>query len=336
MRYRRMGATGLLLSEIALGTWATVDERLDPATSLALITKAYDLGVNVFDTAETYGDGRAEEVLGEILRQRGWGRETFVICTKVMWGVGPQRPNSWGLSRKHVIEGCQASLRRLQLDHVDILLCHRPDPETPLEETVQAMGSLVQAGKALYWGTSEWPASLIAEARRIADAIGTPCPVVDQSRYNLFDRDRVERELVPLAGQGLAIWGWSPLSYGVLAGRYAPGREASSRLERPGMDWLKEDAIGGDRGATRLALAAALSELADERGVHPAVLALAWALAGPNIASVVTGASDPADLASNIKGLANLGEIAPIRALIEEKLFKRSLSGALPPPSATS
>jgi voltage-dependent potassium channel beta subunit len=325
MRYRRMGATGLQLSEIAVGTWTTLGDRLDFETSTDLIATAYDLGVNLFDSAETYAGGRAEEVLGRILRQQGWRRETFVICTKIMWGTGGREPNAWGLSRKHVIEGCAASLKRLQLDHIDLLLCHRADPQTPLEETVHAMGSLVRAGKVLYWGTSEWPPSLIAEARRISAGLGVPGPCVDQSRYNLFERQRVEMELAGLAAEGLAVCGWSPLAYGILAGRCSAGVESSSRIERPGMDWLKEDALGGGRGPARLAMASELVELAHELGAKPAVLALAWALAGPHLSSVITGASDPRHLADNLRGVAALGDVGQIRARIDQHLLEQGI-----------
>ncbi len=321
MRYRRMGATGLQLSEVALGTWATVGDRLDIDASARLLQSAYDLGVNFFDTAEVYAEGRAETTLGHVLKQSQWRRESFVVCTKVMWGTGGNQPNTWGLSRKHVIEGCNASLRRLNLDHVDVLLCHRPDPNTPVAETVDAMGTLVRAGKVLYWGTSEWPVEMIHEAIDAADRLSAPRPTIEQSQYNLFKAARVETELDGLARSGLGLCAWSPLAYGLLAGRHDTNSSAQPcRTEREDMAWLKEDVLGGGKQEQRMKIANALVKLADKSGFHPACLALAWCLGWEQLTCAITGASRPKQLQENLSGLDALGDIVQARAWIAEEL----------------
>jgi voltage-dependent potassium channel beta subunit len=320
-----MGQTGLLLSEVGLGTWATVGDRLDEAASKDLIATAYDLGITHFDLAEVYANGLAESTFGSILSRLRWNRETYVISTKLMWGTQDQRPNTWGLGRKHLIEGCNASLKRLRLDYVDLLLCHRADSETPLEETVETMGDLVRTGKVLYWGTSEWPANLIEQARDIARRAGSPMPVVDQSRYNLLERSRVETELADLAGDGLAICGWSPIAYGVLAGRSTVPGADDGRFGRSDMDWLRENLLGGDDRQVRLAISQELLLLASELGTTGAVLALAWAIASPLLSSVITGASSAEQLQENMSGLDRLGDLGSVRNLIDSRLQDRGL-----------
>ncbi len=300
MEYRRVGLSGLQVSALALGTWATVGERLDVKKTAALFAAAYEHGINLFDTAEIYANGTCEQVMGRALRQLRWPRGSYVLSTKVMWGTGDRRPNMWGLSRKHVIEGCEDSLRRLGVEHIDLYLCHRPDPDVPLEETVRAMGDLIRQGKILYWGTSEWPAADISRSRSIALQLGVPPPVTEQPRYNLFHRRRVEIEYAPLfEGEKLGAAVWSPLAYGLLTGRYAADGSGSGRLNRRGYEWLQEEALGNGRKAARLAAVKALQTVAGEAGGTPAQLALAWCLSNPAITTVIIGASSTRQLHEN-------------------------------------
>jgi len=281
MQYRRMGNTGLRLSAISLGTWATIGERLNHTESLVLLDEAYQLGVNFFDGGETYGDGAAERALGKALVTLAWPRETFVVSGKIYWGVHGGRPNTAGLSRKHVIEGCHATLRRLRLDHLDLLLCHRPDPETPVAETVAAMSDLIRQGKILYWGTSEWPPERVIEACDVAPATGGYPPVVEQLQYNLMERRRVEEDFARIPDRfGLGLTVWSPLAYGLLAGRYDDGFPARARLSDPAYAWLRSSALGRDEERT-LARYRGANALARKWGMEPAVLALAWVLRNP-------------------------------------------------------
>jgi voltage-dependent potassium channel beta subunit len=296
MRYRRMGRSGLYLSEVSLGTWATIGERLDFSGSLALLAEAYHLGVNFFDGGETYGDGAAEEALGRAMVKLGWPRETFAVSGKVYWGTHGGRPNTCGLSRKHIIEGCHATLRRLRLDYLDLFLCHRPDADTPVEETVEAMTDLVRQGKILYWGTSEWPADRFRAAHEYAVAACGRPPVVEQLQYNIMERNRVEREYADLIDRlGIGLTVWSPLAYGLLAGRYDRGFPAAARLSDPRYAWLRAAALGGDE-EIKLARYRAVNALARASGLEPTALAVAWVLRNPRVSSAVCGASSPEQL----------------------------------------
>lgn len=317
MRYRRLGNTGLQLSELSLGTWATVGDTLGTGDSQRLVESAYDEGVNFFDTAEVYSNGEAEAILGSILKAAGWPREAYVICTKIMWGTGLNKPNTTGLSRKHLIEGCHASMKRLQLDHLDLMLCHRADPNTRIEETVRAVGHLLQKGDILYWGTSEWSTTSIIEACQIADELGIMRPVVEQSRYNLFYRKRVESELLNCMAGSLGLCAWSPLSYGVLAGTYD---KEQSRIRRSDMLWLKDDLLGDDNASSKLSLASALEGVAKEIGLSPAVLALAWNLGNENVSTVLTGASNVKHLVDNLRSVNNISDLKQTRKWIDDAL----------------
>ncbi|MGW4213446.1 aldo/keto reductase [Lentzea sp. NPDC004789] len=303
MRYRRLGATGLQVSALSLGSWGTIGERLDLPQSVALVDVAFQQGINFFDSAETYADGGAESMLGAVLRQLGLPRETYLVSGKVFWGVHGKRPNTWGLSRKHVVEGCHASLRRLQVDHLDLYLCHRHDPGTPLAETVSAMSDLVRQGKVLYWGTSEWPASLVEEAHRLATERGEAPPVVEQLQYNLLERRRVEQDFAGVRQRlGLGITTWSPLAYGLLAGRYDDSFPEDARLSDPAYGWLRETVFGQDETGV-LARVRAVNALAGELGLHPATLALAWVLRNPAVDTAICGASRPSQLAAQLAAL---------------------------------
>jgi voltage-dependent potassium channel beta subunit len=299
MKYRRLGKSGLQLSELSFGAWVTFAQQIDSKTAEKLMTIAYDSGVNFFDNAEAYASGKAEVMMGDILKRKGWPRDTFVVSSKVFWGG--DLPNQEGLSRKHVIEACHAALRRLQVDYLDLYFCHRPDPNTPIEETVRAMSDLIAQGKVLYWGTSEWNAESIREAHRIAREQLLVPPTMEQPQYNMFHRENVERTLAPLYREmGLGTTVWSPLASGLLTGKYNSGDPGNTRISLPSYDWLREQ-FEGDEARRRLAKVKQLAEVADDLGTTLPRLALAWCLKNPNVSSVITGASKPEQLKENMK-----------------------------------
>lgn len=304
MLYRRLGRSGIQLSAISLGAWATVGESLDLAATTRLLAEAFEAGVNFFDNAETYGDGESELLVGRALKTLAWPRESYLVSSKVYWGTGGRGPTARGLNRKHVIEACEASLRRLGVDHLDLYLCHRPDPETPLEETVRAMSDLVShQGKVLYWGTSEWPAEAIFAADRFARDNGLVPPTTEQTQYNLCVRRRVEDEYPKVvASLGLGLMAWSPLAHGLLAGRYRDALPAKARLNRRGYEWLREEVLGAAE-ADRLRAGRELCEIADDHGVSPAQLSMAWVLRNPGVCTAITGASSSAQLRDTLGAL---------------------------------
>ncbi len=312
MLYRRLGQSGLQVSAISLGAWATIGERLDVRASARLLEAAYDLGVNFFDNAETYADGRGETVMGEALARLRWPRETFLVSSKVYWGAGSDRPTARGLSRKHVVEACEAALRRLRVDHLDLYLCHRPDPDTPIAETVCAMSDLIaHQGKVLYWGTSEWPAAAVAQAHRVARERGMVAPVCEQPQYNLLTRTRVEREYEQLCEQlGLGLMVWSPLAYGLLSGRYNADLDAEGRLARDGYEWLR-DGVLGVRAPQRLTAVRAFCSRARQHGLAPAQLAVAWVLGNRRVSTAITGASSVAQLRETAAAVELLNRVTP-------------------------
>jgi voltage-dependent potassium channel beta subunit len=314
MKYRHLGKSGLQLSELSFGAWVTFAQQIDNKTAEKLMTVAYDSGVNFFDNAEAYASGKAEIVMGEILKRRGWPRDTFVVSSKVFWGG--DLPNQEGLSRKHVFEACHAALRRLQVDYLDLYFCHRPDPETPIEETVRAMGDLVAQGKVLYWGTSEWSAGAISEAYRIARELHLSPPTMEQPQYNMFHRENVERDLAPLYGEiGLGTTTWSPLASGLLTGKYNEGDPGGTRISLPNYGWLREQ-FENDEARRRLAKVKQLAGVAKDLGVPLPQMALAWCLKNPNVSSVITGASKPEQVRENMKA----GEIVD---QLDEAVMKR-------------
>jgi voltage-dependent potassium channel beta subunit len=270
------------------------------------MTAAYDAGVNFFDNAEAYGNGQAEISMGKALRRAGWRRESIVVSTKIFWGG--DGPNDTGLSHKHIIEGLHAALRRLGLDYVDLAFCHRPDPATPIGETVRAWDILVRQGKVFYWGTSEWAAEDILRANDFAIEHGLTPPVMEQPQYNLFVRDRVEREYQPLYDKlGYGTTTWSPLASGVLSGKYNDGIPKGSRLDLPNMAWLKEHAlVPGRIDKVRL-----LAEIARGMGCTTAQLAIAWCAKNPNVSTVITGASRPEQVVENMKALEVADALTP-------------------------
>jgi len=299
MKYRRLGKSGLQVSELSFGAWVTFAQQISEATAEKLMTVAYDSGVNFFDNAEAYANGKAEMVMGRILKRRGWGRDTFLVSSKVFWGG--DLPNQEGLSRKHVIEACHAALRRLGVDYLDLYLCHRPDPNTPIEETVRAMSDLVAQGKVLYWGTSEWSARQIGEAHRIARALRLVPPTMEQPQYNMFHRNRVEKEFAPLYKRfGLGLTIWSPLASGLLTGKYNDGDPGDTRISLNAYSWLREQ-FEANEGRRRLAKVKKLTGIAEDLGTTLPRLALAWCLKNPHVSTVITGASKPAQVRENMK-----------------------------------
>lgn len=297
MRYRRLGhASGLKVSELAYGAWVTFGNQLDTKAAREMIHKAYDLGINFFDNADVYANGQAEELMGQAIR--GLPREALVISSKVFWPTMPG-PNGRGLSRKHIMESIHASLRRLSVDYLDIYYCHRYDADTPLEEVVYTMNILIQQGKILYWGTSEWTPAQIARAWAIAREHHLIPPIVEQPQYNMFHRRRVEEELVPLVRDlGIGLTTWSPLFYGILTGKYNEGIPQGSRAALEKMAWLR-DLITPER----IAVVRELTVLAQELGVTTAQLAIGWLLRLPEVSSVILGATTPSQLEENVGAL---------------------------------
>lgn len=301
MQYRYLGRSGLKVSALSFGSWVTFDNQLDVAKALDCMKAAFDHGVNFFDNAEVYADGKAEELMGEAIKKGGWRRDELVVSTKLFWGG--QGPNQRGLSRKHIVEGTEASLKRLQLDYVDLLFCHRPDPHTPIEETVRAMSHVIDKGQAFYWGTSEWSAQQITEAHHIARREHLVPPLMEQPQYNMMWRERVEKEYAPLYRDlGLGTTIWSPLASGLLTGKYNDGVPEGSRLSLERFQWLK-DRLLGDDAEEKIEKVKALTELARELGGTMAQLAIAWCLLNENVSTVITGASRVEQVEENMKAL---------------------------------
>ncbi len=305
MEYRRLGRSGLKLSALSYGAWVTFGRQVDTADARELLALARDHGVNYFDNSETYAAGEAERVMGRALAELGWPRDSWCVSSKVYFGVPRDPlPTQRGLSRKHVTEACHQALKRLRVDYLDLYFCHRPDAETPVEETVWAMDTLIRQGKVLYWGTSEWPADRIREAYAIAERHHLHAPSMEQPEYNLFHRERVEREYLPLYGQfGMGTTIWSPLASGVLTGKYADGIPAGSRADQAGYEWLR-DRILAD--ADRHAAIARLLPVAADLGITPAQLAIAWCLKNPHVSTVMLGASKGEQLAQNLDAMTAL------------------------------
>ena len=303
MEYRRLGKSGLKVSSLSFGSWVTFSFQLDTGAAGEMMKTAYDAGVNFFDNAEAYAAGQSEEIMGRVLKEMGWGRDTYCVSSKVFWGG--ELPSQRGLSRKHVFDACHAALRRLQVDYLDLYFCHRPDPEAPIAETVAAMDALVRQGKVLYWGTSEWSAAQIREAHAAARAHGWQPPSMEQPQYNLLHRERVELEYAPLYAEfGLGTTVWSPLASGLLTGKYDDGVPDDSRLAREA--WLR-DGVLGEADSRRRERARAFSALAADLGVAPAPLAIAWCLRNPHVSSVLLGATKVEQLLQNLEALELAG-----------------------------
>ncbi|MCU1578982.1 MAG: aldo/keto reductase [Rhodoglobus sp.] len=301
MEYRRLGRSGLKVSELSLGSWVTFGKQVDEKEAMALMSLAYDEGINFFDNAEGYEAGASEALMGAALEKLGWGRDSYAVSSKVFWGG--DKPTQRGLSRKHVTDACHAALKRLRVDYLDLYFCHRPDADTPIEETVRAMHNLITQGKVLYWGTSEWSAQQITEAWAVARELGLTPPTMEQPEYNLFRRDKVESEFLPLyelTGLGTTIF--SPLASGVLTGKYNDGIPKDSRMTLSGYEWLKKRWESPD-GIDKLEKIRQLASLAAEVGMPLNRLALLWCLHNPHVSTVILGASKKAQLADNLAAL---------------------------------
>ncbi|HEY2817227.1 MAG TPA: aldo/keto reductase [Casimicrobiaceae bacterium] len=300
MNYRRLGRSGLKVSELSFGSWVTYGNQLGESAARECMAAAFDAGVNFFDNAEVYAKGNAESIMGEALKRLGWGRSSYIISTKFFWGLNDNPNEKNTLNRKYLRQAIDGSLERLQLDYVDIVFCHRPDPDTPIEETVWALHSMIDAGKALYWGTSEWSAADIMAAWQIAERHHLHKPVTEQPQYNLFHRERVEREYARLYEDlGLGTTTWSPLGSGLLTGKYNAGVPADSRAAVKGYEWLAERV----QDSAKLAKVRALAPIAQELSCTLAQLALAWCLKNPHVSTVITGASRPSQIKENMQAL---------------------------------
>lgn len=305
MEYRRLGTSGLKLSALSFGAWVTFGSAIGRDQARELIACAFDHGVNFFDNAEAYAGGEAERIMGDALSDLRLPRDAWCVSSKVYFGsASDPKPTQRGLSRKHVGEACEQALKRLRVEHLDLYLCHRPDPDTPVEETVWAMDTLIRQGKVLYWGTSEWPATLIREAAKFARAHHLHTPSMEQPQYNLLNRARVELEYAPLYAElGLGTTTFSPLASGLLTGKYDEGVPDDSRLAIPGYEWLQRS-LQGEEGAARRVKLRQFSALARELGTRPAQLAIAWCLKNPHVSTVILGASRRIQLEENLSALA--------------------------------
>ena len=308
MQYRRLGRSGLQVSALSLGSWVTYGNQLRGEAVRECIAAARDHGVNFFDNAEAYAHGGAEEMMGEALRSLGWRRASYIVSTKFYWGLaaGPNEKNT--LNRKYLMQAIDGSLARFQLDYVDLVFCHRADPNTPIEETVRAMHDMIVQGKALYWGTSEWTAEEIRTAWELAERHHLHKPVMEQPQYNLLHRERVEKEYSRLYEDlGLGTTVWSPLASGLLTGKYGAGIPGDSRGAIKGYEWMRERLTD----PVKLAKVRKLEPIAANLGCTLAQMALAWCLVNPNVSSVITGASRVAQVNENMRALEVLPKLTP-------------------------
>src|SRR5436190_22415870 len=308
MDYRRLGNSGLKVSELSFGSWVTYGNQMGADAAGECMAAAYDAGVNFFDNAEVYAKGESEKIMGEVLLKHRWPRASYIVSTKFFWGLGNGPNEKSTLNRKYLRQAIDGSLKRLQLDYVDIVFCHRPDPETPVEETVWALHSMIQAGKVLYWGTSEWSAAEIMAAWQIAERHHLHKPVMEQPQYNLLHRERVEQEYARLYSDiGLGTTTWSPLASGLLTGKYASGVPSDSRAAIKGFEWLADRILE----PTGLAKVQSLVPIANQLGCTLAQMSLAWCLRNPHVSTVITGASRPAQVVENLKALAVVPQLTP-------------------------
>jgi voltage-dependent potassium channel beta subunit len=315
MEYRRLGKSGLQVSTLSFGSWITFGKQIENNTADELLTIAYDNGINFFDNAEIYARGKSEEVMGAILKKKDWARSSYCLSSKVYFGYEEGKPNQTGLSRKHIIEGCHAALKRLQVDYIDLFYCHRPDKNTPIEETVWAMNTLIQQGKILYWGTSEWANDEIMAAFVYAERNRLIGPTMEQPQYNMFERTKLEKDYLLLFrdfGMGTTIW--SPLASGLLSGKYNNGVPKDNRLHIEGMDWLKERTLGEE---SKIEKTKKLALLASELGTSLAKLSIAWTIKNQHVSTAILGASKKEQLIENLKSL----EVVPlITSEVTEKI----------------
>ncbi len=318
MEYRRLGKSGLQVSVLSFGSWVTFHKQVEDDSADELMGIAYDNGINFFDNAEVYASGESEKMMGRVLKMKNWDRTSFLVSSKVFFGWrGKQnKPNQTGLSRKHIIEACHEALGRLQTDYLDLYFCHRPDKNSPVEEVVLAMNTLMQQGKILYWGTSEWSGVEIMEAHRVAQQYHVPGPTMEQPQYNLLERNKMENEFLGIfntVGMGTTIW--SPLASGLLTGKYNEGIPEGSRLGLSGYEWLKNSLLLEDR----LKKIKKLSEYADKLGVSVAALSIAWCIKNPHVSTAILGATKKEQLLNNLKALEVQAKLTPA---VMEKIEK--------------
>ena len=307
MEYRRLGKSGLKVSVFSFGSWVTFSNQLNEKAATELMEYAYDNGINFFDNAEIYANGNSEIIMGKILKKTGWSRDTYILSSKVFWGG--EKPTQIGLSRKHITDGCHAALKRLQVEYIDLFFCHRPDPETPIEETVRAMDVLIQQGKVLYWGTSEWEAEQITEAYEIAEKFNLTPPTMEQPEYNLFNRGKIEKDYLPLYKKyGLGTTIWSPLASGLLTGKYNHGFPSNSRVYVKGYEWLKEQ-FESDETIQKIGKVKALEPVAEKLNISLTQLSLGYCLINPNVSTVILGATTLEQLTENLGTLSIVDKI---------------------------
>ena len=320
MPYRRLGRSGLKVSVLSFGSWVSFGTQLDVGLARECLAAAHDAGVNFFDNAEAYAGGESERLMGAAIAELGWARETYVVSSKFFWGLAPGVNTRNTLNRKYLMHAIDGSLERFGLDFLDVVFCHRADPETPVEETVEAMSDIIESGRAHYWGTSEWSADEIRAAWDIADRRNLRKPITEQPQYNLFERRRVEREYARLyEDTGLGLTTWSPLASGLLTGKYVDGVPAESRAALPGYEWLKDPLTDERRNGQVMELMA----VAERLGVTVAQLAIGWCAANPRVSTVITGASRPEQVVENMGALAALEQLTPELKREIETICKR-------------
>ena len=310
MEYRRLGKTGLKVSVLSFGSWVSFQKQIDDKLADQLMGMAYDRGVNFFDNAEAYALGESEKMMGRVLKKKNWDRSSYTVSSKVFWGWRGKenKPNQTGLSRKHVMEACDEALKRLQVEYLDMYFCHRPDKQTPMEETVWAMNHLIQQGKVLYWGTSEWSGVEIMDAHRVAAQNHLIGPGMEQPQYNLFERNKMENEYLQIfhtMGMGTTIW--SPLASGLLSGKYNSGVPKGSRFSLAGFEWLKERWMLEDR----LKKVKKLTALASQLQVSTASLSIAWCIKNEQVSTAILGATKKAQLKENLSALETMKLLTP-------------------------
>lgn len=326
MEYRRMGKTGLQLSVLSFGSWVTFGKQIDDGISDRLMSIAYDNGINFFDNAEVYARGESEKMMGRVLKSKNWERSSYVVSSKAFfgWRGDKNKPNQTGLSRKHLVEACEEALQRLQLDYLDIFYCHRPDKNVPIEEVVWTMNTLIQQGKILYWGTSEWSGAEIMEAHMVAREYRLIGPAVEQPQYNLFERYKMEVDYFTIfknIGMGSTIW--SPLASGLLTGKYNDGVPADSRLALEGFDWLKDRTLSNER----IQRVKQLGSFASELGTNLSALSIAWCVRNPNVTTAILGATKEEQLKQNLEALELLPKLtAEVMTKIDEIMATKPVS----------
>tara|TARA_B110000263_G_scaffold52642_1_gene44072 strand:- start:1910 stop:2887 length:978 start_codon:yes stop_codon:yes gene_type:complete len=318
MKYRRLGKSGLKVSVFSFGSWVTFSNQLKEKDALDLMSYAYDMGVNFFDNAEIYANGESEIIMGKILKKVGWSRDTYILSSKVFWGG--EKPTQIGLSRKHISDACHAALKRLQVEYLDLFFCHRPDPETPIEETVRAMDVLIQQGKVLYWGTSEWEAEQLSEAYSVAQNFNLTPPTMEQPEYNLFNRGKIEKDYLPLYKQyGLGTTTWSPLASGLLTGKYNHGFPSKSRVFVKGYEWIKEK-FESEETIQKIGKVKELQPIAESLNISLTQLSLGYCIKNPNVSTVILGATKKEQLKENLSTLQILDKITE-KTLMEIKII---------------